>query len=280
MIPKVSRCGRSFKGVFAYCMHDKDRKGSDRVVWSKSLNLPDIGKETWRLMAHTVQTAELLKRAHGASRSGRKLERPVFTYSLSWAPDQDPDQEHMEEVALRSLRALGLEDHEVWFVSHNDTAHPHLHVIANRVHPLTGYAASVDCAAKKLQKLASDYERETKLYCFAREQKRTQAERAAPPRLAELQSLWDSGIAGELLLSAIEELGFRLMKGRKRLVLVSSCQQVFNPVRILKGVTARQFRARLGNATLKNLPDERPPADSHQRAVPRTISHAPSEWLS
>ena len=54
MIPKVSRCGRSFKGVFAYCMHDKDRKGSDRVVWSKSLNLPDLGKETWRLMAHTV----------------------------------------------------------------------------------------------------------------------------------------------------------------------------------------------------------------------------------
>ena len=280
MIPKVSRCGRSFKGIFAYCMNDRDRKGSNRVAWTKALNLPDLGKETWRLMAHTVQTAELLKRENGASRSGRKLERPVFTYSLSWAPDQDPDQEHMEAAALRSLKALGLEEHEVWIVSHDDTAHPHLHVIANRVHPLTGYAASLDCSVKKLQKFASDYERETKLYCHAREFNRVQAEQMAPPRLAELQEIWDAGLSGEEFLTAVQLMGFRLMQGRKRPVLVSSCNQVFNPIRILRGVTTRQFRARLGNITLKNLPDERRPADSHQRDVPRTISHAPSEWLS
>ena len=280
MIPKISRCGRSFKGIFAYCMHDKGAATSNRVVWTKALNMPDLGKETWRLMVHTVQSAEILKREHGAPRSGRKLERPVLTYSLSWAPDQDPDQSHMEETAIRSIESLGLEEHEAWVVSHNDTAHPNLHIIVNRVHPLTGYTASVDCSAKKLQRFASDYERETKIYCHLREVNRNQDEKKAPPRLSGLQGIWDSGLAGEELLVAFQEEGFLLMKGRKRPVLVSPCDQVFNPIRILNGVTVREFRARLGNIQLKNLPDGFVAPYSHQKSAPKPTSRARSGWLS
>ncbi len=40
------------------------------------------------------------------------------------------------------LKDLGLQDHQAWMVAHRDTAHPHVHVMVNRVHPDTGKAWS------------------------------------------------------------------------------------------------------------------------------------------
>jgi hypothetical protein len=277
MIPKVSRNGRSFKGIFAYCMHDEKATTSDRVAWSKAINVHDLGKETWRLMAHTVHTAEILKRENGASTSGRKLECPVFSYALSWAPDQRPSQQHMEETAVRSLKRLGLDEQEAMLVCHTDTAHPHLHVIVNRVHPLTGYAASVDCSAKKLQRFASDYERETKLYCHQREENRLRAEQDRPSELEVLQKLWDSQLAGEEFVTALARRGFQLLEGRKRPLLQSPCGQLFNPVRLLEGVKAKDFRDRIKNLSFKNWQDVDLISSSPQTSAPRTTCFAPSE---
>lgn len=272
MIPKVSPCGRSFKGLFAYCMSDKNAETSERVAWTRALNVPDLGKETWRIMVHTVRSARLLKRSNGACPSGRKLERPVFTYSLSWAPDQQPDQPHMEETALRSLRALGLEEHEAWLVSHNDTKHPNLHVIVNRVHPLTGYAATLDCSARKLQQFASDYERETKVYCFEREKNRREKEDKAPAGLKDLQKIWYSGVSGREFVDAVEAAGFQVFSGRKRPVFVCPKGRIFNPVRVLEGVTAKELRKRLAKTSLAALPPELEAPYSHQKSVPKLSS--------
>ncbi|MDA7865148.1 relaxase/mobilization nuclease domain-containing protein [Akkermansiaceae bacterium] len=275
MIPKVSRCGRSFKGLFAYCMSDRNSASNDRVAWTRALNVPDLGKETWRVMVHTVQSAETLKRGNGASTKGRKLERPVFTYSLSWAPDQELDQAHMEETALNSVKALGLEEHEAWLVCHNDTNHPHVHVIVNRVHPLTGYAASIDCSARKLQRFASDYERATKIYCHEREKNRRQDENTGPPNLEAIQQLWNSGIQGEQLLVALERTGIRVYRGRKRPVFVSNDNQIFNPVRSLENITAKDLRNRLVGLELNDLPDGGWPPYSSQKSFPRLTSDVP-----
>ena len=275
MIPKVSRCGRSFKGLFSYCMTDKHASTSERVAWTKALNVPDLGKETWRVMVHTVRSAELLKRSHGASTSGRKLERPVFTYSLSWAPDQKPDQTHMENTALRSLEVLGLDEHEAWLVSHNDTKHPNLHVIVNRVHPLTGYAASIDQSAKKLQRFASDYERETKIYCELREKKRNQEELQSPEGLDELERIWNSGLEAHDLLLALKGLGIRVYRGRKRPVFLSHDNQIFNPVRAMVNVTAKDVRTKLAGVGLMDLPDDYLPPYSAQKSFPKPSSVSP-----
>ncbi len=273
MIPKVSRCGRSFKGLFAYCMSDKDAASNDRVAWTRACNLPDLGKDTWRVMLHTVQSAEALKRSSGASTKGRKLERPVFTYSLSWAPDQVLEQDHMEETALGSLKALGLEEHEAWLVCHSDTNHPHVHVIVNRVHPLTGYAVSIDCSAKKLQRFASDYERATKIYCHERERNRQEAEFSTPRNLEAIQDLWNAGLEGEELREALARTGIRVFRGRKRPVFVSGNNQIFNPVRSLENITARDLRKRLSGVELNDLPDDGLPPYSTQRVFPKPTSH-------
>lgn len=100
-----------------------------------------------------------LKQAAGVKATGRKLEKPVYTYSLAWAQDETPSREDMVTAAQDSLKSLGMEDQQAVLVAHNDTQHPHIHVILNRVHPETGKAASTSKDHLKLSKWAEGYER-------------------------------------------------------------------------------------------------------------------------
>ena len=167
MIPKINGLGRSFAGVAAYCLHDapepEDRRPetSERVGWTDTRNLATIRVErAARLMAATAKAAPDLKRLAGGARRGRKLTKPVLHYSLSWAQDETPDRREMSRAVDGSLEALGLERHEALIVAHEDTRHPHVHVIANRVDPETGKAAKLGNSKLRLSRWAEGYERE------------------------------------------------------------------------------------------------------------------------
>ena len=68
-----------------------------------------------------------------------------------------------------SLKALGLEGHEALIAAHDDTRHPHVHVIANRVDPETGKAAKLGNSKLRLSRWAEGYEREQgRIRCEAR----------------------------------------------------------------------------------------------------------------
>ena len=167
MIPKINGLGRTFAGVAAYCLHDApepdDRRPrtSERVGWADTRNLATFRPErAARLMAATAKAAPDLKRLAGVARGGRKLAKPVLHYSLSWARDETPDKREMSRAVDRSLEALGLEGHEALIVAHEDTRHPHVHVIANRVDPETGKAATLGNSKLRLSRWAEGYERE------------------------------------------------------------------------------------------------------------------------
>jgi hypothetical protein len=122
-------------------------------------------------MAYTAMEQVRLKEAAGQSRAGRKLEKPVFAYSLAWHPEQEPDQKHMLDTARKSLRMMGLEDHEALIVAHQDEPQKHVHVIVNRVHPITGRAGDVRNSKRKFSDFSHEYELEHgKIYCLQREQ--------------------------------------------------------------------------------------------------------------
>ena len=111
-------------------------------------------------MAATVKAAPDLKRLAGGARGGRKLVKPVLHYSLSWAQDETPDRQAMSRAVDGSLEALGLDGHEALIVAHDDTRHPHVHVIANRVDPETGKAAKLGNSKLRLSRWAEGHERE------------------------------------------------------------------------------------------------------------------------
>ena len=125
---------------------------------------PRLGEEERRTRTVGVRVTEAeagpeLKHLAGRAATGRKLEKPVCHYSLSWAKDERPDRQEMKRAAAESLKALGLERHQTLIVSHRD-GQSHVHVIANRVDPESGKAAGLSRSKLRLSKWAEDYERE------------------------------------------------------------------------------------------------------------------------
>ena len=177
MVVKMSSPGRSFGGVAEYCLHDPRMPGethhpesAERVEWTETRNLATSeGERAARIMAATAEASPELKRLAGVAATGRKLEKPVCHYSLSWAKDEKPDRQEMRRAAQESLKALGMERHQALVVSHRD-GQPHVHVIANRVDPESGKAAGLSRSKLKLSKWAEEYERrQGKIRCPQRE---------------------------------------------------------------------------------------------------------------
>ena len=177
MVVKMSSPGRSFGGVADYCLHDPRMPGeahhpesAERVEWTETRNLATSeGERAARIMAATAEASPDLKHLAGGAATGRKLEKPVCHYSLSWAKDERPDRQEMKRAAAESLKALGLERHQTLIVSHRD-GQPHVHVIANRVDPENGKAAGLSRSKLRLSKWAEDYERgRGKIRCQQRE---------------------------------------------------------------------------------------------------------------
>ena len=177
MVVKMSSPGRSFGGVADYCLHDPRMPGeahppesAERVEWTETRNLATSeGERAARIMAATAEASPDLKHLAGGAATGRKLEKPVCHYSLSWAKDEKPDRQEMRRAAQESLKALGMERHQALVVSHRD-GQPHVHVIANRVDPESGKAAGLSRSKLKLSKWAEEYERgQGKIRCPQRE---------------------------------------------------------------------------------------------------------------
>ena len=161
MIPHIAEGGKSFRGALSYYLHDRNAETSERVPYTDSVNLASRGTEqAWKEMAWTAMHQAELKREAGVKATGRKLEKPVYAYSLNWAQDERPSHAEMGRAARESLRALGMEEHQAVFAVHTDAKQAHIHVIVNRVHPTTGKAASTSKDRLKLSQWAEAYERE------------------------------------------------------------------------------------------------------------------------
>ena len=167
MVPRVHAGGGSFSGLVSYLTHDAgvpdDRrpKTAERVGLVELENLPECRPGTAaRIMAGTAREADTLKRLAEVSTRGRKLDKPVYHYSLSWSPGERPGRPEMLEAARGSLKALGMDDRQALVVEHTDREHRHVHVVVNRVSPENGRAASNSNDARKLSSWARTWERE------------------------------------------------------------------------------------------------------------------------
>ena len=120
-------------------------------------------------MAATAMAQIELKAEGGIKASGRSLEKPVYVYSLSWHPDEQPDKIDMIEAARESFKAHGVEDRQALIVCHNDSAHAHIRVIVNRVSMEDGRAANMRGDRLKLSRWAEGWEkRHGKVWCEER----------------------------------------------------------------------------------------------------------------
>lgn len=182
MIPRIAKAGRSFQSAGLYYLHDKQAMTAERVAFTATRNMltqnPD---RALKVMAFTALHQDELKRANYRSRNpddpdciqmhkaGRKTTASVFHYSLAWHPSETPTQEQMIAAAEASLEKIGLSEHECLMVAHKDEPHPHIHLIVNKIHPVTGKVAALKYTRERLSKWAEAYEREHgKIWCEQR----------------------------------------------------------------------------------------------------------------
>ncbi len=231
MVPRTSRAGRGFKGAWAYYAHDKrtpeqkaqgqEVRTRERVGFVHTENLGGI-EDDRAAIGLMIDTA----------RQSFRCEKPVYAFSLSWHPEETPRPQQMIFAGRNALKVLGMQEHQAVMVSHTDTAHPHVHVIVNRVHPETGKAISLYKDQEKLQAWALEYEREQgKVYCparafnaLARQAAKEQDGRAAPRRYVDntLAACWTRSDNGRSFKAALEAKGWSLAKGdRKAAVLMA-----------------------------------------------------------
>ncbi len=190
MVPNVSKVGGNFKGALAYYLHDKRENAavphpttSERVAWTETRNMATDDMHTaLRVMVATAKQADELKARAGIPNTGRKSTKSVYSYSLSWHPDEAATltRDEMVRAANDTLKLLGAENRQAVIVCHTDQDHPHVHVIVNRVDPENGCMLEAKNDRYKLSDWANQYERERgRILTPRREEKREQREQNA-----------------------------------------------------------------------------------------------------
>lgn len=121
MIAKTS-IGRSFKGCCAYNMQ-KVEMGQGQVLMSQGV----------RDYALNPMVADFVRQAQ----MNPELTRSVWHTAISFDPKDEArlqlQPQLMKEVASEYLKGMGLDQSQYVVIQHQDTAHSHFHIIANRV---------------------------------------------------------------------------------------------------------------------------------------------------
>ncbi len=154
--------GRSFKGALDYLLegHKNTANNPARVVLAERVNIWSDLRNAAHEMAETWANRFLLMQYRGHRRGGgRDNVAPVYRFVISWSQDEDaPSPKEMADHARQILHLIGLGDHEAVLVVHGDTDHPHIHVVANTIHPVTGRTARINFDKAVMQKYAARYE--------------------------------------------------------------------------------------------------------------------------
>lgn len=264
MVPRVAQTGHSFKGAGMYYLHDKQAKTNDRVAWTHTHNIPTNNPDkAFKWMAYTAMNSNRLKQKAGIAPTGRKQTAgTVYSFSLAWAPHQNPDKATMMEAAFETLGLLKLNEHEAVFVAHNDTAHPHVHVICNLIHPENGKKAVLSYDFLTMSQWAEGVERsDGEILCPQRiinnEMRRNGKSLTHEFALVkhrdkkllqndQIQKLYDNAENGIQFQEGLKDLGYILARGDRRgLVLVDKNDKVVDLARQIKGQRAADIKKRL-----------------------------------
>ena len=264
MIAREAGRGSSFQGAGLYYLHDKENAlTSHRVVFVHCENLPTQDpRKALGWMAWTCHIAPDLKRAAGVAPTGKQgTEKPVYTVTLSWHPEQKPTKADMIEQGRAWLKKQGLEEHQVMMVSHSDRKHPHVHLIVNLVHPATGKVNRLSHSHLKSSRYAQAFEQANgKIYCQQRvennqardEGRRVRYREEALPAKAYVRELYHRADSGRAYAAALKEHGLTLAKS-KRIVLVDRDGKVYSLYRQLEGVKVPEVKAKLKDLTLPRV---------------------------
>lgn len=199
MNPKILH-GRSFKGAAAYLLKGgKNQPDTKRVAWTMTRNLATQNPETaWRVMAAIAMDSPRRKKEAGIKATGQKQKNVVKHLVLSWHPEEKEKltREDMEAAIEGALTALGAQNQQALIIAHNDTAHPHVHILINRsmddgrlLDDSNEWNNLSDWAREYQRQRGQNYSPQRELNAEARKRGENTKYRKIPRRIVELNKL-------------------------------------------------------------------------------------------
>lgn len=143
MIGKIV-IGKSFRGCLQYCLHDKLAETQE--------NEP-VMKDRAEIILYNQcfgNDRELVQQFNEVRQLNAKLAKPVLHITLSLSKGESLPTHKLAEMAEDCARDLGFSNNQFVAVLHKDMAHPHIHIVANRI----GYGGKTVSDSKSYQKIA------------------------------------------------------------------------------------------------------------------------------
>ena len=121
--------------------------GEERVGWIETRNV--FADDVPGVVAEMSEQAGL----------SAQTQKPVYHLTIAFDPSDNPTEAEVRAAVDRTLRDVGLEDHQALVVRHVDREHAHVHVMVNRVGP-DGRAWSTSNDRRRLRASVEWQERE------------------------------------------------------------------------------------------------------------------------
>jgi hypothetical protein len=143
MIGRVFEAGRSFRETSHYLVQDLARA----VV----LKVEGVRGRDYKQMAEDFELQHRIR---------MEVEKPVFHAVLSFATGENPADGKLVNLTQEFMEGIGMVNTQAAFVKHIDTAHVHVHILANRVGnngEIIGKGMTAERAIQTARKLTREY---------------------------------------------------------------------------------------------------------------------------
>lgn len=124
----------------------------ERVDWAMERNLGTTNPDVAALAMESV--------AERSTRCKQPAYHLIIAFDKKDAAAGKVSKEVMQTIAVRALERLGFAEHQALICAHRDTDHPHMHILANRVHPITGKALTMSFDKRRMLEFAQEQARE------------------------------------------------------------------------------------------------------------------------
>lgn len=134
--PCKSWHSRFFLAAARYLISPSDDEHSLRVAWAESINIPGFSDR--RLTRdEVVRAADWM--AETAALNTTAYRPAILHYVISFDPKdrKNINRRLLRRVGREAIKRLKMTEHQALIVCHKDKAHPHLHIVLNRIHPVT-----------------------------------------------------------------------------------------------------------------------------------------------
>jgi len=129
MIVKVQpsrKHSSSFKRLREYLTQERDAETGELLLRGDVVL-------SWNLLSFDTAAGEM----QGVASLNDRCKDAVCHYELAWPPGERPTRPQWTDSAVQTLKALGYEGHQYMVVAHDDKKHFHIHIMVNKVHPVT-----------------------------------------------------------------------------------------------------------------------------------------------